>query len=196
MDSLGSNIRKLREDKELPLKKVAAYLDIDKAILSKIERGQRKATRKQVVKLARYFKANENELIIAWLSDKLANEVEDEANALQALHVAEEKIAYKKRPVTQKSIIQKMRNYFAKDGRVKKAWLFGSYARGDTDYRSDIDVMIEVPLHTKFTLLDLSDIQFHLEQILIAKVDLIMSEAVRPKMMERMKNDLMLVYEG
>ena len=196
MDSLGSNIRKLREDKELPLKKVAAYLDIDKAILSKIERGQRKATRKQVVKLARNFKANENELIIAWLSDKLANEVEDEANALQSVHVAEEKIAYKKRPVTQKSIIQKMRNYFAKDGRVKKAWLFGSYARGDTDYRSDIDVMIEVPLHTKFTLLDLSDIQFHLEQILIAKVDLIMSEAVRPKMMERMKNDLMLVYEG
>lgn len=196
MDSLGGSIRKLREDKELPLKTVAAYLDIDKAILSKIERGQRKATRKQVVKLARYFKANENELIIAWLSDKLANEVEDEANALQALHVAEEKIAYKKRPVTQKSIIQKMRNYFAKDGRVKKAWLFGSYARGDTDYRSDIDVMIEVPLHTKFTLLDLSDIQFHLEQILIAKVDLIMSEAVRPKMMERMKNDLMLVYEG
>ena len=43
MDSLGDNIRKLREDKELPLRTVAAYLDIDQAILSKIERGQRKA---------------------------------------------------------------------------------------------------------------------------------------------------------
>jgi predicted nucleotidyltransferase len=195
MDSLGDRIRKLREDKELPLRTVAAYLDIDQAILSKIERGQRKASRKQVVKLARYFKADENELIIAWLSDKLAYEVEDEATALQALRVAEEKVAYKKKPADQKTIIQKIRNYFKKDDRVKKVWLFGSYARGDNDFKSDVDVLIEVPLHTKFSLLDLSDIQFQLEQILTAKVDLIMNEAVRPKMMERMKNDLMLVYE-
>lgn len=97
MDSLGDNIRKLREDKELPLRTVAAYLDIDQAILSKIERGQRKASREQVVKLAEYFGAKENELIIAWLSDKLVYEVEDEKFALQAIHVAEEKIkSYRK----------------------------------------------------------------------------------------------------
>ena len=52
MDSFGDTIRKLRENKELPLRTVAAYLDIDQAILSKIERGQRKPTREQVVKLA------------------------------------------------------------------------------------------------------------------------------------------------
>jgi len=39
MDSLGDTLRKRREDKELPLRIVAAYLDIDQAILSKIERG-------------------------------------------------------------------------------------------------------------------------------------------------------------
>lgn len=94
MDSLGDNIRNLREEKELPLRTVAAYLDIDQAILSKIERGQRKASREQVVKLAEYFKVKENELIIAWLSDKLVYEVEDEKFALQAIHVAEEKIKY------------------------------------------------------------------------------------------------------
>ena len=94
MDSLGDNIKKLREYKELPLRTVAAYLDIDQAILSKIERGQRKASREQVVKIAAYFGAKENELIIAWLSDKLVYEVEDEKFALQAIHVAEEKIKY------------------------------------------------------------------------------------------------------
>lgn len=94
MDSLGDNIRKLREDKELPLRTVAAYLDIDQAILSKIERGQRKASREMVVNLAKYFKVVENDLLIAWLSDKLVYEVADEQIALKALQVAEEKIKY------------------------------------------------------------------------------------------------------
>lgn len=94
MESLGDIIRKLRENKELPLRTVAAFLDIDQAILSKIERNQRKATRKQVIQLAAYFKTNENDLLIAWLSDKLLYEVEDEDLALKALQVAEEKVRY------------------------------------------------------------------------------------------------------
>jgi len=94
MDSLGDIIRKLREEKELPLRTVAAYLDIDQAILSRIERGQRKPTREQVVKLAKYFKVNQNDLLVAWLSDKLVYEVADEQNALKALQVAEEKVKY------------------------------------------------------------------------------------------------------
>lgn len=94
MDSLGDTIRKLREDKELPLRIVAAFLDIDQAILSKIERGQRKPTREQVVKLAAYFKVKENDLLVTWLSDKLVYEVEDEDMALKALQVAEERVKY------------------------------------------------------------------------------------------------------
>jgi len=94
MDILGDTIRKLREEKELPLRTVAAYLDIDQAILSKIERGQRKASRVQVVKLATYFDVKENDLIISWLSDKLVVEVEDEEMALKALQVAEERVKY------------------------------------------------------------------------------------------------------
>ncbi len=96
MDNLGVIIRKLREEKELPLRTVAAYLDIDQAILSKIERGQRNPTRVLVVKLAKYFKVNENDLLVSWLSDKLVYEVADEQVALKALQVAEEKVKYQK----------------------------------------------------------------------------------------------------
>jgi transcriptional regulator with XRE-family HTH domain len=96
MDSLGETIRKLREDKELPLRTVAAYLDIDQAILSKIERGQRNASREQVIKLAEFFKIKENDLLVSWLSDKLVYEVADEDVALKALQVAEEKVKYQK----------------------------------------------------------------------------------------------------
>lgn len=195
MDSLGDNIRNLREEKELPLRTVAAYLDIDQAILSKIERGQRKASREQVVKLAAYFKVKENELIIAWLSDKLVYEVEDEKFALEAIHVAEEKVKYQKKLMNRKTAIRKIRDYFLKDGRVDKAWLFGSFARNQNDYKSDIDVMIEVPANAKFSLFDLSDIKYQLEQKLFTSVDVVMSEAVRPQVMERIKPDLKLVYE-
>lgn len=96
MDSLGETIRKRREDKELPLRIVAAYLDIDQAILSKIERGQRNASREQLVKLARFFKINETDLLVSWLSDKLVYEVANEDVALKALKVAEEKVKYQK----------------------------------------------------------------------------------------------------
>ena len=94
MDSLGNTIKKLREEQEQPLRTVAAYLDIDQAILSKIEHGHRKPSREQVVKLAEYFKVKENELVIAWLSDKLLYELEDEDMALKALQLAEEKIKF------------------------------------------------------------------------------------------------------
>jgi HTH-type transcriptional regulator, competence development regulator len=96
MHSLGETIRKLREDKELPLRTVAAYLDIDQAILSKIERGQRRANREQVIKLAEFFKIKETDMLVSWLSDKLVYEVAEEDVALIALQVAEEKVKYQK----------------------------------------------------------------------------------------------------
>jgi predicted nucleotidyltransferase/DNA-binding XRE family transcriptional regulator len=196
MDSFGDTIRKLREDKELPLRTVAAFLDIDQAILSKIERGHRKPTREQVVKLAAYFKVKENDLLIAWLSDKLVHELEDEEVALEALQVAEEKVAYIAFKKTDKKTIEKnIKMYFKNYGLVEKAWLFGSFARGEDDYKSDIDVMIEVLDNTSFSLFDLAEIKYQLEKIIPKKIDIVMKDGVRPHIMERIKPDLKLVYE-
>jgi len=97
MESIGELIRKLRGEKGEPLRKVAAYLDIDQAVLSKIERGQRKATKEQVEKLAKYFGADKKEMLVSWLSDRILYEVQDEKLANEALKVAEEKIKYNKR---------------------------------------------------------------------------------------------------
>lgn len=99
MKSLGDIIRKHRENNELPLRTVAAYLDIDQAILSKIERGHKNANRNQVIKLAKYFKINESELLISWLSDRLMNEVSNEEIALEALLLAVKKVKNQTRQV-------------------------------------------------------------------------------------------------
>ena len=97
MDSFGDRVKQLREEQQLPLRTVAAFLDIDQAILSKIEHGHRKANREQVKQLAKYFKADEDELIVAWLSDKLAHELQDENLSMQALKAAEKKVDYLKK---------------------------------------------------------------------------------------------------
>lgn len=97
MKTLGELVRELREKRNIPLRTVSAYLDVDPAILSKVERGQRKPTKEQVIKLAEYFKVSKTDLIVAWLSDKIVYEMENEEQALKALHVAEQKIKYFKK---------------------------------------------------------------------------------------------------
>jgi predicted nucleotidyltransferase/plasmid maintenance system antidote protein VapI len=196
MDNLGNTIRKLREEKKLPLRTVAAYLGIDQAILSKIERGKRKISRDQVVKLAQYFQVKEEDLLVTWLSDKLVYEVEDEDLALKALQLAEEKVAYQAYQKTdKKTILNTIKNYFEKNENIRKAWLFGSFSRGEDDYKSDIDVMIEVPEDSKFSLFDLAEIQYQLEKLILKKVDVVMKDGVKPQIMERIIPDLKIIYE-
>jgi HTH-type transcriptional regulator, competence development regulator len=92
MDTFGEKIRKLREGLDLPLRKVSAFLDMDQAILSKIERGQRTAQREQVVKLALYFNTSKNDLLTSWLADKLLKEIGNEEMGMQAINQAENKL--------------------------------------------------------------------------------------------------------
>lgn len=94
MLSIGEQIRALRENQGLPLRKVAAELDIDQSILSKIERGERKATKEQILQIARIFQVDEKTLLVNYLSDKVLFYLMDEDLAIDALKVAEEKIKY------------------------------------------------------------------------------------------------------
>ena len=96
---LGEILRELRKEKGLPLRKVAAQLDIDVAILSKMERGERKLTREIVVKLANIYQHDPELLMIRFLSEKVINEIGDEELAGQALKAAEPEVAYHARRV-------------------------------------------------------------------------------------------------
>lgn len=93
-ETIGEKLRHIREEKELPLRKVAALLDIDVAILSKMERGERKITKEVVLKLATIYEYSENELLVSFLSDKILNEIQDEDLGIEALKVAEERAKY------------------------------------------------------------------------------------------------------
>lgn len=92
--SIGEQIRKLREDMGLPLRKVAAELDVDQSILSKIERGERKASKDQIIQIAKIFQVDERDLLINYLSDRVLYDLVGEELASDALKVAEKKIKY------------------------------------------------------------------------------------------------------
>ena len=96
MECFGHKIRSLRESHELLLRQVAAAIDIDQALLSKIERGERIATKNQVIALASFFEIDKRKLLTLWLGEKIAYEIKDEDIANDALKVAEEAINYLK----------------------------------------------------------------------------------------------------
>lgn len=94
LKTTGEIIRDKREKKGLLLRYVSAQLDIDTAILSKIERGERKATREQITKLADILELDKESLLIQYLSEKILYEIQDEDLGIQALKVAEKTIKY------------------------------------------------------------------------------------------------------
>lgn len=94
MKTTGEILREKREKKGLLLRHVSAQLDIDTAILSKIERGERKATRKQIDKLAEILEIDRKTLVVQYLSEKILYEIKDEDFGVQALKVAEKTIKY------------------------------------------------------------------------------------------------------
>jgi len=90
---LGQKIRELREKQNLLLRQVAAHLEVDTALMSKIERGDRNASKNQVIEIAKFLKANEDELLTLWLADKLENVVGDEKDlAPDALNILKKKL--------------------------------------------------------------------------------------------------------
>ena len=93
---LGNLIRKEREKRKLLLREASALLEIDQAILSKIERNDRKATKEQVLKFANVYKIDKEKLLTIWLADKIYLLVEKEELGLKALKVAEKEIKYQK----------------------------------------------------------------------------------------------------
>lgn len=75
-------------------RRLAAYLEIDTPMFSKIERGDRRAKRSQVIMLAEYFHVDEKEMLTLWLADKILDALEGEEKlGLDAIETAKSKMA-------------------------------------------------------------------------------------------------------
>lgn len=89
MNFLGNRIREIRETKGLLLRQVAAHIEVDTALVSKLERGERKAHREQITRIADFFEVEENELMLLWLADRIMDDIQGEPQAMDALKFVE-----------------------------------------------------------------------------------------------------------
>jgi hypothetical protein len=90
-------------------------------------------------------------------------------------------------------IIQILVEYL-KRNKIKEIGLFGSFARNEMTPASDIDVLVEYTRGT--TLFDIARMQIELSEMIGRKVDLVDKEAVYPKIMAYIKQDLQTIYHA
>lgn len=86
--NFGEHIKQLREQNQLLQRQVASVLEIDTAMLSKIERGERRAKKEHIPLLANLLHSNEKELYTIWLADQVYEIIKEESNPSEIVQVA------------------------------------------------------------------------------------------------------------
>lgn len=92
------------------------------------------------------------------------------------------------------TMIQTIRDYFATQP-VLKAWLFGSYARGEEREDSDVDILVQYDPAARISLLTISHMMGELEQNTGKRIDLIEDGCLMPFAVESANRDKKLIYE-
>jgi len=86
-------IKQLREERQMPQRQFAAALEIDTATYCKIEKGERRVKREQVLIIAELLNADEKELLTLWLADQVTAVVADEKElSNKVLNIAKKRI--------------------------------------------------------------------------------------------------------
>ena len=89
----NERIKQLREDCQIPQRKLAAAMDIDTASYCKIEKGERRARKEHIPIIAEILQADKDELLTLWLADQVTAVVADEKEiADNVLNIAKKNI--------------------------------------------------------------------------------------------------------
>jgi transcriptional regulator with XRE-family HTH domain len=96
-ETFGDYIKKAREAKQLPLRKVAAHLDIDQSTLSKVERGERPASPDYLKPLAEILELDLKEVQAKFIADKIDKDFGGLEHLTHGLKAAEKNIKSKKK---------------------------------------------------------------------------------------------------
>ena len=93
------------------------------------------------------------------------------------------------------AMTRKIAEYF-KTQPVVKAWLFGSFARGEEGPDSDVDILFVPDRSGKpFTLFTMGGMYMELRELLGREVDLVEEGSLRPYAAKTAERDKKLIYE-
>ena len=91
-------------------------------------------------------------------------------------------------------IVDKLKSFFPSCP-IEKAWVFGSYARGEETAKSDLDLIVRFDKNVSITLIDYARIMNDLSDFLHKKVDLVQEGTFYDFIKESVEEDKILVYE-
>jgi uncharacterized protein len=92
----------------------------------------------------------------------------------------------------EKQKVDQIRNYFS-NRPVLKAYLFGSYVRGQADENSDLDILVDLDYSKKIGL-EFIQMQLDLKSMLGVEVDLVSSNGLSPYIQQFIDGEKMLIY--
>ena len=91
-------------------------------------------------------------------------------------------------------MIETIREYF-KTQPVLKAWIFGSYARGEETPESDVDILVVYDDSKPVGLMKIANMYVNLKKLLQREVDLVEEGTLLPFAVESANRDKKLIYE-
>ncbi len=91
-------------------------------------------------------------------------------------------------------MIEKIVEYF-KTQPVLKAWLFGSYSRGEERADSDVDILVTLDQEANVGLFKLSGMHLDLQDLLQKPVDLVIDKGLMPFARPSVERGRKLIYE-
>lgn len=91
-------------------------------------------------------------------------------------------------------LIQKIQQHFITQP-IEKAWVFGSFSRGEETEKSDIDILVSFAKDAKVTLFTIGGIYMDLKELLNREVDLVEEGTLLPFAKESAEKDKILIYE-
>ena len=89
---------------------------------------------------------------------------------------------------------QQIADYF-KTQPVLKAWLFGSFARGEEQEDSDVDLLVKFDRSIPIGLFAFARMHRELEERVGRKVELVEEGTLRPAVQKTANRDMKVIYE-
>lgn len=197
-ESFGEYIRRLRQKNNLSLRIVGSEINIDQSTLSKIERNEKQAPQYIIKTLAKLYNEDYRLFQTRYLSEKIYQEIKEFDYALEAMEITRKRLRLEKKGTRSNNkraqLIDKIKSYLV-DSPIQKAWLFGSFARDEAKYDSDIDLLIQLQKSAKIDLLDYIGITYELEDLLERNVDVVQEGTLHKSIEQVVNNEKILIYE-
>lgn len=196
-ESFGEYIRNLRNKNDLSLRIVGSEINIDQSTLSKIERNEKLAPQYIIKPLAKLFKVDYRTFQTRYLSERIYQEVKEFDYAFDAIEITKKRLRFENKGTRtnnkKKLLVDRIRKYL-KESPIEKAWLFGSFARENEKFDSDIDLLIKFKKSAKLDLLDFIGINYELEDLLGRNVDIVQYGTLSKSVDKIVELEKVLIY--